>query len=43
MLTKEREDKLVQLCSDLVGTKSYSGKEAQIAEQLKRIFEQGGC
>jgi putative selenium metabolism hydrolase len=43
MLTKEREDKLVQLCSDLVRTKSYSGKEAQIAGQLKRIFEQGGC
>ena len=43
MLTKEREARLIQCCSDLVRTKSYSGKEAQIAGQLKRIFEQGGC
>ena len=43
MLTKEREARLIQYCSDLVRTRSYSGKEAQIVGQLKRIFEQGGC
>ncbi len=42
MLTEEREARLIQCCSDLVRTRSYSGEEAQIAGQLKRIFEQGG-
>ena len=43
MLTKEREKTLIDLCSSLVRTRSYSGEEKQIILQLKQIFKDRGC
>ena len=43
MLTKEREIKLIDLCSDLIRTRSYSGEEKQIILQLQQIFKINGC
>lgn len=43
MLTKAREDKLIQRCSELIRIKSYSGEEADIANFLAHVFEQAGC
>ncbi len=42
MLTAERTEKLIRLCSDLVKIKSYSGQEAQMAAYLGRVFEKMG-
>ncbi|MDA3918565.1 MAG: YgeY family selenium metabolism-linked hydrolase [Deltaproteobacteria bacterium] len=43
MLTKEREVKLIDLCSSLIRTRSYSGEEKQIILQLQHIFKDKGC
>ncbi len=43
MITKERESRLIHLCSDLIRIKSYSGQEAQIVALLKEVFEKVGC
>ncbi|WP_457552946.1 YgeY family selenium metabolism-linked hydrolase [Desulfobacula sp.] len=43
MLTKEREVKLIDLCSGLIRTRSYSGEEKQIILQLQQIFKDKGC
>jgi putative selenium metabolism hydrolase len=43
MLTKERELKLIDLCSNLIRTRSYSGEEKQIILQLQQIFKNKGC
>jgi putative selenium metabolism hydrolase len=39
MLTEERKEKLIRLCSDLVKIKSYSGREADMASHLAQIFK----
>ena len=43
MLTSERETKLINLSSNLIRTRSYSGEEKQIIHQLQQIFEDKGC
>lgn len=42
MLTKERKEKLIDLCSNLIRTRSYSGEEKLIIFQLGDIFKELG-
>lgn len=39
MLSKEREEKVIRLCQELVRAQSYSGKEDKVAEVLKINFK----
>ncbi len=39
MLSKEREEKVIELCQELIRAQSYSGEENKVAEVLKRNFE----
>ncbi|MGD1821561.1 MAG: YgeY family selenium metabolism-linked hydrolase [Pleomorphochaeta sp.] len=39
MLNKENDEKLIQLCQNLVRTKSYSGEEEEVSLVLKSFFE----
>ena len=39
MLTKDREQKVIELCQSLIQARSYSGEEKQVAELLKAFFE----
>lgn len=39
MLSKEREEKVIKLCQELVQAPSYSGQEDKVVEVLKRNFE----
>lgn len=42
MLSKERQDKVVALCQDMVKAQSYSGQEKEAAMTLKKAFEEMG-
>lgn len=42
MLLKENEQKVVNVCQELVKVKSYSGEEGQVVEKLKDIFNDLG-
>lgn len=42
MLTKEREEKVVDLCQKLIQAQSYSGHEDKVAGELKTFFEANG-
>ena len=39
MLTKDREQKVIELCQSLIQARSYSREEKQVAELLKAFFE----
>ena len=43
MLTAEKEEKLIALCTGLVKIKGYSGEEARVATRLRDVFEKAGC
>ncbi len=40
MLNKDDESRLIKLCQDLVKEKSYSGEEQNVAQVLKKFFEE---
>ncbi|WP_312692265.1 YgeY family selenium metabolism-linked hydrolase [Caproiciproducens sp.] len=42
MLTKERQDAVIELCRKLIRQKSYSGEESGVAAELKSFFEGHG-
>ncbi|WFA07771.1 YgeY family selenium metabolism-linked hydrolase [Tissierella sp. Yu-01] len=42
MLNKEREEKVIGLCQELIRAQSYSGEEDKVAEALKKNFEEMG-
>ncbi|WP_294403245.1 YgeY family selenium metabolism-linked hydrolase [uncultured Clostridium sp.] len=42
MLTKQREDSVVELCRSLIKSRSYSGEENKVSEKLKKFFEENG-
>lgn len=42
MLSKERQDKVVALCQNMVKAQSYSGQEKEAAMTLKKAFEDMG-
>lgn len=42
MLNKEREEKVIALCQELIRARSYSGEENQVAEALKKNFQEMG-
>ncbi len=42
MLNKNREDEVIALCRKLVQARSYSGEEAQAAEELSLYFKKKG-
>ncbi|MBM7871697.1 putative selenium metabolism hydrolase [Clostridium pascui] len=42
MLLKENEQRVVNVCQELVKVKSYSGEEEQVVERLKDIFNDLG-
>lgn len=42
MLNKEREEKVIALCQELIKAQSYSGQEDKVVEALKRNFEAMG-
>lgn len=39
MLTEERQNKVVELCRDLIKIKSYSGEEANLAKKILEVFK----
>jgi len=43
MLTAQKKSKLIELCSELVRIESYSGREGQVIERLKQVFDTTGC
>jgi len=43
MLNQKKETNLIDLCSSLVRTRSYSGEEKQIIMQLQQVFKDKGC
>lgn len=42
MLTKERENRLVELCQKLIQAPSYSGEEGKVVEVIKESFKKMG-
>ncbi len=42
MLTKQREESVIELCKKLIKAKSYSGEENQVSSELKEFFEANG-
>jgi len=42
MFSEAREQKIVQLCQELIRKQSYSGEENLVAEELRQAFEQLG-
>lgn len=42
MLSKERQEKVIALCQDMVKAQSYSGQEKEAAMTLKKAFEDMG-
>ena len=42
MLNKERDEKVIALCQELIRARSYSGEENQVAEALKKNFQEMG-
>lgn len=42
MLSKERENVVIDLCQSLIKAKSYSGEENNVAMELKAFFEKKG-
>lgn len=42
MLKQERQDKVIELCQNLVKQQSYSGQEAGVVSELKAFFDANG-
>jgi putative selenium metabolism hydrolase len=42
MLNREREEKVIALCQELIRAQSYSGQENKVAEVLKKNFKEMG-
>ncbi|WP_448820065.1 YgeY family selenium metabolism-linked hydrolase [Cetobacterium sp.] len=42
MFSKERENKVVELCQELIKAPSYSGKEGEVVEVIKKAFDRLG-
>lgn len=42
MLTKEKEEKVIALCRELIRSRSYSGEEKETADKLQDFFEKSG-
>lgn len=42
MLNQERQDKVIELCQNLVKQQSYSGQEAGVVSELKAFFDANG-
>lgn len=42
MLSKEREEKVVDLCRKLIQAQSYSGHEDKVAAELHKFFDENG-
>lgn len=42
MLNKDRADKVIELCQELIQAQSYSGQEDKVSQALKRNFEEMG-
>jgi len=42
MLTKERQEQLIELCKELVRERSYSGEEKNVADVLEHFFKTSG-
>lgn len=42
MLNREREEKVIALCQELIRAQSYSGQEDKVSQALKRNFEEMG-
>ena len=42
MLLKQREEKVIKLCQELIQRKSYSGEENLVAARIKQAFEELG-
>ncbi|WP_097027007.1 YgeY family selenium metabolism-linked hydrolase [Clostridium peptidivorans] len=42
MLPKENQENVIKVCQELIKVKSYSGKEGQVVEKLKSIFNDLG-
>lgn len=42
MLANENQEKVIKVCQELIKVKSYSGREGQVVEKLKEVFNELG-
>ncbi|MEA1961856.1 MAG: YgeY family selenium metabolism-linked hydrolase [Bacillota bacterium] len=42
MLNNQRKDQVIELCQEVIKTKSYSGEEGAVADKFKQAFESMG-